>query len=284
MNDPQRDWRYRLRGDPARWLLDEGDDPSIAFWFQRDFVGRPEDAPLLENLRNRILFSDTVQALFAAQDGSGFWESPTSLELPRYRATMWSLAFLAELGIPRNCRRARAACEFILQNHLNEDGAFTGLRDLSSSGLLVRSLVYFRYGGDARMIAALDRLGVDASAGNLFALWTFAELRENQYAHHVTQGVERVLTGLADAEFDVFGAFPPFENRDVLLALRVLNMLGRHHDNRCERAWRQVWDRQQDGARWKLDESFEGMLLSSQAGPDRLAKWATLNVLRIVID
>src|SRR5512142_3134817 len=135
MNATTSDWRYRLRGDPAAWLLDYADNPSVCFWFQRDIVGRPEDSPSLQAMREQILFSKPVQDVFAAQDESGFWESPLSLDLPRYRATLWSLALLAELGIPRASRHARAACEFVLQNHLNEDGAFTGLRLIDYAGL-----------------------------------------------------------------------------------------------------------------------------------------------------
>ncbi len=284
MSDPQQDWRYRLRGDPARWLLDDADDPSVAFWFQRDIVGRPEDAPLLQDLREQILFSNPVQELFAAQDENGFWESPTSLDLPRYRATLWSLALLAELGIPRNSRHTRAACEFVLQNHLNEDGAFTGLRELSYAGLLVRSLVYFRFGGDARLTPALDRLTADAADGNLYALWAFAELRDVRHALTVTQGVERVLDGLANDEFDVFGAFPPFEPRDALLALRVCKLLGRRHDSRVDRALQKVWDRQEEGGRWRLEKNYEGMLATSPGELDYESKWATLNALRVVTE
>ncbi len=284
MSDPQQDWRYRLRSDPARWLLDEADDPSVAFWFQRDIVGRPEDAPSLLDLREQILFSDPVQALFAAQDESGFWESPTSLELPRYKATLWSLALLAELGTPRASRHARAACEFVLQNHLNADDEVTGLLDRSHNGLLVRSLVYFRYGGDPRLTPALDGLAADAAAGNLFALWAFAELRNAKYALPVTQGVEQVLDGLADDEFTIVGAFPPFEPHDAVLALRVVRSLGRAHDSRLDGITQKLWDQQEEGGRWHLEKSYEGTLATDLGGRDHQTKWATLNVLRVVTE
>lgn len=281
MSEAEQDWRYRLRGDPAPWLLDDADDPSIAFWFQRDIVGRPEDAPLLQELQQRILFSAAVQELFAAQDETGFWESPTSIDLPRYSATLWSLALLAELGIPRASRHARAACEFVLQNHVNEDGAFTGLRDLSYAGLLIRSLVYFRFAGDVRVTASLDRLVADAAIGNLFALWAFAELRDSRYALPITQGIERVLDGLANSEFTIYGAFPAFEARDTVLALRVLKLLGHHRDRRSDGTFQKLWDRQGEGARWRLDKSYEGALIAN-VGREQESKWATLNMLRIV--
>ncbi len=91
-----QDWRFRLKGDPTRWLLDEADNPSVYYWFQRDIVGRPENAPALLEARDKILFSAPAQELFAAQNELGFWENPDSLDVPRYRATLWSLALLAE--------------------------------------------------------------------------------------------------------------------------------------------------------------------------------------------
>src|SRR5512141_2902724 len=111
------DWRYRLKGDPGNWLLDETDNPSVFFWFLRDIVGRPEDSPSLVEAREKILYSNLVQAIFERQDPAGFWESAISLDVPRYSSTLWMLALLAELGIPRASRRASLACEFVLQNH-----------------------------------------------------------------------------------------------------------------------------------------------------------------------
>ncbi len=282
MSSAGRDWRYRLKGDPARWLLEDTDNPSVAFWFLRDIVGRPEDSPALATLREQILFSRPVQELFAAQDESGYWESATSLDLPRCRATLWSLAYLAELGIPRTSRRARSACEFVLQNHLNEDGAFTGLRELDYVGLLVRSLVYFRYSSDPRLTPVLDHLARAASEGNVFALWSFADMRDSKYRAPVRSGIERALDALANDKFTISGAFPPFELGDELLALRVLALLGAQEDPRFNIALETWWEKQENTARWHLQSIHEGMLATSSMDGDWESKWATLNVLRIV--
>ncbi len=279
--DQARDWRYRLRGDPARWLLEYDDDPSIYFWFQRDIIGRPEDAPALQEVRDQIVYSTPVQEIFAAQDANGFWESPTSLDLPRYRATLWSLALLAELGLPRNSRRARAACEFVLQNHLNADGAFTGLRELDYAGLLARTLTYF-VGRDARLVPALDRLTDAAASGNLFALWALAEHRDENHRGAVERGASIVLNRLAQGVYPVFGAFPPFDSNDALLALRVLALIGRVGDPRANEMIEKIWARQQDGARWSLDKSYDGMRATRAEEPGAPSKWATLAVLRVI--
>lgn len=281
MNISSADWRYRLRGDPAAWLLDYTDNPSVYFWFQRDIVGRPEDAPALQEARDRILYSTPVQEIFAAQDAAGFWDSPTSLDLPLYRATLWSLALLAELGVPRASRRANAACEFIIQNHLNEDGAFTGLRDLSYTGLLLCTLLYFK-GRDGRLERALDRLAPTAAGGNVFALWALTENRDTRHKNAVDQGADHLLDAVGHGALRTFGAFPLFDSDDILLALRVLGDIGRASDPRAGGAIEEIWKRQNEGARWSLEKSYDGTLATKMEKSGRPSKWATLNVLRVV--
>ncbi len=279
------EWRHRLRGDPTNWLLDPDDNPSVYFWFLRDIVGRPEDAPALLEARERILYSAPVQALFATQSESGFWEDPASLDEPRYRATLWQLARLAELGAPRRSRRARAACEFALQNHLASTGAFQ-LRDPALAGLLIRALLYFGYADDARLSRALDGLCADAARGNLFALWALAELpparRDAPRVDAVTRGAAILLDALARGEWATFGAFPPFDARDAVLALRVLAMLGRARDPRARPAIEELWRRQEEGARWRLEKSYDGSLTALREDVSAPSKWATLDALRIV--
>lgn len=275
------DWQYRLRGDPAAWLLDYADSPSVYFWFQHDIVGRPEDSPALQEARERILYSTPIQQAFIVQDEAGFWESPTSLDLPLYRATLWTLSLLAQLGVPRTSRRANAACEFVIQNHLNEDAAFTGLDGPSRAGLLVRSLLYFKR-DDPRLERALDELASSASAGNIFALWALVERRDPRHRVPVEEGAERLLNRLARGEFRNWAVFPSFDEDDALLALRVLSDIGRAGDRRAIDAIEEIWARQNEGARWILDKSYNGMLVTTLEEAGQPSKWATLNVLRVV--
>lgn len=283
MNTPQSDWRYRLKGDPTRWLLDEADNPSVFFWFLRDIVGRPEDSPSLIQAREKILYSDPVQAIFALQDPLGYWESPNSLDLPRYSATLWMLALLAELGIPRTSRRATLASEFILQNHVNSDGAFTGLRDAAASGLLARTLLYFR-SGDSRLDVILDRLEQSASDGDVYALWALAESGGERFSQSIRQGREKLISAVADGALPFFGTWPPFEQKDLLLALRVLRSAGAGQDTRLAGPTEYVWQKQQDGACWNLETNFEGMLPIQVETTRAPSKWATLNALRVITD
>ncbi len=274
------DWRSRLRGDPAQWLLDSEDNPSIYFWFQRDIVGRPEDAATLMQAREQILYSAPVQEIFAAQNDLGYWDNPESLEEPRHRATLWSLALLAELGIPRNSRRARAACEFVLQNHLRENGKFD-LSDDQLSGLLVRALVYFDR-EDPRVKRALECILPDAEQGNIFALWALVDSFDSMFLPAIERGAEAVLDALARDAFTIFGAFPSFDRFDALLALRVLTQLNRASDERANGIVEKVWVRQGEGARWALEKSYHGSVAAHLEEAGVPSKWATLNVLRVV--
>ncbi len=281
------DWRYRLRGDPASWLLDYTDNPSIYFWFQRDIIGRPADASALVQAREQILYSLPVQQIFAAQDAAGFWENPESIDQPRYRATLWSLALLAELGAPRTSRRARAACEFILQNHFSDDGK---LDDQPNAGLLLRTLFYFNYPADPRLARLIDALAANVPSltpgAAMYALWALIELPEEQrhptVLEAITNGEELLLDALARDEFITFGAFPPFDETDALLALRILVMRGRANDPRASRAIERIWAMQGDGARWNLEKSYNGTVVATLEGAGTPSKWATLNALRVV--
>jgi hypothetical protein len=281
MNATTSDWRYRLRGDPAAWLLDYADNPSVYFWFQRDIVGRPEDSPALQAARERILYSTPVQQAFAAQDAAGFWETSTSLDVPLYRATLWTLSLLAQLGVPRTSRRANAACEFVIQNHLDEGGTFSGLNDDARAGLLMRSLLYFKR-GDPRLDRAVDRLASSAAAGSLFALWALIERRDSRHRKAVEEGAERLLDRLAHSQFQNWALFPSFDEDDALLALNMIAEIGRAGDARTAEAMEEIWARQNEGARWNLVKGYNGMLVATCDEAGQPSKWVTLNVLRVM--
>jgi hypothetical protein len=290
MNALSTDWRNRLRGDPAAWLLDYSDNPSIYFWFQRDVVGRPEDSPALIQARALILYSAPVQQILAAQDEGGFWDNPDSLTEPRGRATLWPLALLAELGAPRASRRARTACEFIVQNHFAANGKFVGLDDQAWAGLLLRTLLYFNYHDDPRVARAIDALvrSVPASppGAAMYAVWALAEMPDSHRSPVVlgaiTQGTEIILNALARNALPTLGVFPPFDDNDALLALRVLSLVDRANDPRTNRVIEKIWKRQGEGARWQLEKSYNGQIAVQLEDVGVPSKWATLNVLRVV--
>lgn len=274
-------WKKYLRYDPTRWLL-ETNDPSILLWYQLDIAHRPEDAPGVIETRAQVLYSDPVQAIFAAQNGVGFWGDVENLAQPYYNATVWNLALLAELGIPRTSRRARNACEFILQNFLNDDGTFAGLNALES-GYLVRAFGYFNYANDSRALCAARRLrqAVASYETGVVALWGWrAFTHDEKIADAAKENLERVLRNRQSLGANTF---PQFEPRDELFFLRVLAEYDRVHDARAAPLLDALVAKQNERAQWTLERDLNAQLVTSLERAGEPSRWITLNVLRVIV-
>lgn len=287
-------WKKYLRADPTRWLL-ETDDPSILLWYQLDIAHRPEDSRAVVDTRERVLYSEPVQAIFAPQDDLGYWGDPESPAQPRYNATLWNLALLAELGIPRASRRARRACEFILQNFLNDDGSVAGSNEIET-GYLLRAFGYFNYAQDARVLRAARTLqdNVNSFQARLSALWGWhAFCADEQIARAAQESIERVLAdeilrtrqwnaAQAKVEGAAHYAFPPFDPRDELFLLRVLAEYERVDDERVTPLVETLTAKQNESARWNLERDWNGQLPVSFETKNAPSRWITLNALRVV--
>jgi hypothetical protein len=84
---------------------------------------------------------------------------------PKYRATVWSLLILAELGADPDEARIRKACEYHLDHSLAKNGAFSVYRKPVPSGAfhclngnMIFALQRLGYGEDPRVQAARDWL------------------------------------------------------------------------------------------------------------------------------
>lgn len=273
-------WKKYLRADPTRWLL-ETDDPSVLLWYQLDIAHRPEDSRAVMDTRERVLYSEPVQTIFAAQDELGFWGEAEKLAQPYHTATLWNLALLAELGIPRTSRRARNACEFVLQNFLTHDGTFAGLNAIET-GYLVRAFGYFNYAEDARVLRAGRTLSERANtfASRVSALWGLrAFCADEQIARTAQEIVERVLNEFAT---NVPYAFPQFEPRDELFLLRVLAEYDRMHDTRLTPLIDRLVAKQNERAQWTLEGDWNAPLLTPLEIKNAPSRWLTLNALRVI--
>lgn len=274
-------WKKYLRYDPTRWLL-ETNDPSILLWYQLDIAHRPEEARAVLDTRERVLYSDPVQTIFAAQDELGFWGDAEQLAEPYYNATLWNLALLAELGIPRASRRARNACEFILQNFLCDDGTFAGLNE-SETGYLLRALGYFNYANDMRVVNAARALSARANSFEacVSALWgcrAFCE--EGQIARAMHDKLERVLE---NRDVENLYTFPQFHPRDVLFVLRVLAEYERAADARAAPLVDALIAKQNENAQWTLERDLNASLVTPFEKQTTPSRWVTLNALRVII-
>ncbi len=284
-------WKKYLRYDPTRWLL-ETNDPSVLLWYQLDIAHRPEDAPGVIETRARVLYSDPVQTIFAAQNEMGFWGDPESLAQPYYTATLWNLALLAELGIPCASRRARNACEFILQNFLNEEGTFAGLNAVES-GYLLRALGYFNYAKDARGLRAARTLSerVETFEERICALWGWRAFCEDaEIADAARDNIERVLAIAAQGNAPASGnaaasvpyTLPQFDPRDDLFLLRVLAEYDGVGDARVASLIDVLVGKQNERGQWMLGRDLNAQLVTPLERAGEPSRWVTLNALRVI--
>lgn len=291
-SDPQTElWRKYLRRDPTRFLLDSDADPSVQLWYLIDLAHRPEDSAAVLETRDRVLFSPPVQAIFAAQKEEGNWGSPEALSKPYYSSTLWNLALLAELGIPRDSRRARAGCEFALENFLEQDGRFAGL-DLVESGYLIHALAYFRLQNDPRLLLAARRmiqLAQESGSieGRVMALWALTNLRQDAA---ISSAADRVLEQLLNSLWTTHNGtvsgitFPPFDPRDPLFVARVLSSYKCASDTRAAQLIDRIISMQDELGQWPLTNSLNGKLIPYLEADTEASRWATLNALRVILD
>jgi hypothetical protein len=102
-----------------------------------------------------------VPTILAAQDPAGFWQKPGHGYYPKYRGTVWSLIYLAQLGADPADRRVRAGGEYELANGIASTGVFTltgtpvgNVHCLA--GNLGASLLDLGFGSDERLAGALQ--------------------------------------------------------------------------------------------------------------------------------
>ncbi len=291
---PIERWKKYLRYDPTRWLL-ETDDPSIQLWYQIDIAHRPEDSRAVIDTRERVLYSDPVQAIFAAQDPLGFWNNPGSLTQPFFTATLWNLALLAELGIPRTSRRARNACEFILQNFLNDDGTFVGYGTFEglngvNVGYLLHALAYFNLAHDERVLRAARRLIQDAAEDSVHdlvytaAIWAIQEieLHDTTSITHRKSILDKLRTTLARRKYILPIRFPQFDVEDPLFTLRVMTTTELVHDACLSQMIEAIVAKQDEYARWRLEDAMNSLLTTPFERAGEPSRWITLNALRVI--
>lgn len=155
-------WRATLRGDPIPWLL-EADSPSVRAFTLTDLLDRSTSDPEVVAAREAVMRSRPVMEILAAQYPAGHWIKPDVGYSPKYRATVWQVIFLADLGATRTEPIARA-CEHVLAHtyrpelglfcaHKQATGAFACL-----NGNLLRALWYFGYGAHPNVQRVADTL------------------------------------------------------------------------------------------------------------------------------
>ncbi|MFQ5854769.1 MAG: hypothetical protein ACE5LU_03880 [Anaerolineae bacterium] len=292
-------WGRYLQADPLPWLLEPA-NPSARYLTLRHVLNRPEDDSDVVEARAGILEAKPATAILAAQWPAGYWVTPDRGYTPRYRATVWQIMFLAQLGAPRS-ERIERACEFVWQHSRRGNGLFTPhkrprLDDLVNlNGNLLWALAQFGHAGDPRIREVLDALAA-LDLGRLFGASNVAAIVK------LAKGLQALpddlppalrsfpgdaaefLAGHLPAEPDSQSpelAFPLAEETDLLEMLLVLGQMNAVVDSRVRSALSLVVSKQHQSGCWPL-EAVPGKMWTSFGKLGQSDKWVTVRALQVL--
>lgn len=149
---------------PLGWLLEpDPTNPGVRYFALRDLLGRPPNDPDVVAAQADVMRTGPVPAILAAQAPEGYWVKPGPGYGPKYRGTVWSVLFLAQLGADGRDPRVRRGVEYVLSHAQTQAGAFAF--DATPSGAvhclwgnLVRAMIDLGAWGDERLARAVEAL------------------------------------------------------------------------------------------------------------------------------
>ena len=108
---------------PVDWLLETG-DIGVKYLALRDLVEHDEKE--LMTARERAHAEGPIAQVLSKMKKEGYWEKPGAGYSPKYTGTVWSIILLAQLGASMEIdKRITAACSYVLEHTLTDDGHFT---------------------------------------------------------------------------------------------------------------------------------------------------------------
>jgi len=277
-----------------RWLL-EDNEPSSRYFTLTELTGQNEEDPSVRRTREKIGHEGWAAKIFAKQRENTYWENKESCYIPKFTATGWQLAILADLGVTAEDSRFARAAEHYLDLHNVESGGFA-LRPrgdeqfnphICNTGNMVRALAKAGYAKDDRVVKAMEWLvskQLSDSAWNCFPsgkhgsfmatvepMWALSEMIKHEprkeWKEASVRSSEFVLNHKiykSDREdsvvlFDFLKMhYPTHYCYDFLHGLRVLSELGVHRDERMEDALRLLRAKQLVDGRWPLEGVYRG--------------------------
>lgn len=118
-------WQERIKGDPQTWLLDP-ESPGVRYLAMRDLLDCADDDPEFVAAREAAHTEGPIARILDEMEAEGFWARPGPGYNPKYRATVWSLIMLAQMGaIAGEDARIERACAYLLEHGLAGGGQFT---------------------------------------------------------------------------------------------------------------------------------------------------------------
>ena len=303
-----------LPGDTLDWLLDR-EDPSPRYLALTTLLGKDEESAVVRAARAGIPRNPPAVDILQAQFPQGYWMHPGIGASPRYRATLWQILFLAQLGLGR-CGPLDRAVDHIFSANQRKDGAFRASKepgdapiDLNAS--LLWALETMGYGDETEVRSAWrwiveeverrmgeSRRQPQASPWKVKVVWALnARLGGKDRARSDSTGrdgaqLDALRARLAESllarratpdtsDAPRFGLiFPLMEGADLLQWLTVLVDAGYGDDLRLRptRVW--LEERQRPDARWPLDR-IPGKLWADVGAPGEPNKWITIRALAV---
>jgi hypothetical protein len=135
----------------------------VRFFTLRDLLDRPDDDSELIAAQAGVMCTGPIPAILEAQDPDGYWVKPGPGYAPKYRGTLWSVLFLAQLVADGRHEGVRRAVDYVFDHAQAANGAFACNGRPSTSihclwGNMVRALLDLGYWGDERLAWAIDAL------------------------------------------------------------------------------------------------------------------------------
>ena len=157
--------------DSLSWLLEPDEpNPGVRYFALRDLLNRTGDDDQVVAARAEVMRTGPVPAILDAQYPDGYWIKPGSGYTPKYRATLWQVIFLPQLGAGRESggflaldERIRRAVEHVFSHAqaTNDGFAINGRPSTTIHclwGNVARALLDLGYETDERLIRSIDAL------------------------------------------------------------------------------------------------------------------------------
>jgi hypothetical protein len=148
--------------DTMDWLLEiDPLNPGVRLLALTQLLDRAPDDPEVLASQRAVMDSGPVPAILTAQDPAGHWVQAGAGYYPKYRGTVWSMIYLAQLGADPADPRIRAGGEAILTDAIASTGVFTYKGTPAGNitclaGNLGAALLDLGFGGDERLMHALE--------------------------------------------------------------------------------------------------------------------------------
>jgi hypothetical protein len=151
---------YKIRNDVIDWLLEpDMDYPSVRYLTLKNILG--EDDKAVDKAAKQAVNSGLIPEILRFQNPDGTWEDPGSIYNPKYRATVWQLILLAQLGADGTHPLVKKTCEFLLSQAMTAFGGFsiTGTQSGCANclqGNTCAALLDLGFGDDNRLKRAVE--------------------------------------------------------------------------------------------------------------------------------